>query len=243
MLVAANPLIQIIPGLMIWTIVAFAITLWVLKRYAFGPVQKLIDDRRDRIRQSIEEADRAREEARRLLEEHRALIGQAKGQAEEILAEARKVADAQRERLRGELEEDRQRRLDETQRQIEQATAQALGDIRREVASLSLLAAEKITRKTLTDADQQRLIDEALSEIDRGVALTRDDPNVNRAVIGFCSYAWSLMLRAHILVEAGRLDEAKVAYVTGGEVAARNGDLQTKKEIEVFLRRLDARAR
>ena len=166
MLGATNPLIQIIPGLMIWTIVSFAITLWVLKRYAFGPVQKLIDDRRDRIRQSIEEADRAREEARRLLEEHRALIGQAKGQAEEILAEARKVADAQRERLRGELEEDRQRRLDETQRQIEQATAQALGEIRREVASLSLLAAEKITRKTLTDADQQRLIDEALSEID-----------------------------------------------------------------------------
>src|SRR3954465_12483315 len=105
MLVAANPLIQVIPGLMIWTIVSFAITLWVLKRYAFGPVQKLIDDRRDRIRQSIEEADRAREEARSLLEEHRALIGQAKNQAEEILAEARKIADAQRERMRGEVEE------------------------------------------------------------------------------------------------------------------------------------------
>lgn len=166
MLVAANPLIEVIPGLMIWTIVAFAITLWVLKRYAFGPVQKLIDDRRDRIRQSIEEADRAREEARGLLEEHRALIGQAKGQAEEILAEARKVADTQRERLRGEIEEDRQRRLAETERQIEQATQQALGEIRREVASLSLLAAEKITRKSLTDADQKRLIDEALAEID-----------------------------------------------------------------------------
>ena len=166
MLVAANPLIQVIPGLMIWTIVSFAITLWVLKRYAFGPVQKLIDDRRDRIRQSIEEADRAREEARSLLEEHRALINQAKGQAEDILAEARKVADAQRERVRGELEEDRQRRLEETQRQIDQATAQALGEIRREVGALAALAAEKITRKALTDADKQRLIDEALSEID-----------------------------------------------------------------------------
>src|SRR5439155_26462636 len=166
MLVAANPLIQVIPGLMIWTIVSFAITLWVLKRYAFGPVQKLIDDRRDRIRRSIEEADRAREEARSVLEEHRALIGQARSQAEAILAEAWKVADAQRERLRGEIEVDRQRRLAETERQIGQATAQALGEIRREVASLSLLAAEKITRKTLTDADQQRLIDEALSEID-----------------------------------------------------------------------------
>jgi F-type H+-transporting ATPase subunit b len=166
MLVAANPLIEIIPGLMIWTIVAFAITLWVLKRYAFGPIQKLIDDRRDRIRQSIEEADRAREEARSLLEEHRALIGQAKNQAEEILAEARKVADAQRERQRGELDEDRQRRLDETLRQIDQARVQALGDIRRQVGELAALATEKITRKTLTDADQQRLIDEALAEID-----------------------------------------------------------------------------
>jgi F-type H+-transporting ATPase subunit b len=166
MLVAANPLIEVIPGLMIWTIVAFAITLWVLKRYAFGPVQKLIDDRRDRIRQSIDEADHAREEARSLLEEHRALIGQAKSEAEEILAEARKIADSQRERMRTEVEEDRQRRLEETQRQIDQATAQALGEIRREVAELSLLAAEKITRKTLTDADQQRLIDEALADID-----------------------------------------------------------------------------
>ena len=166
MLVAANPLIKIIPGLMIWTLVAFAITFFVLKRYAFGPIQKLIDDRRESIRQSIEEADRAREEARSLLDEHRALIGQAKSEAESILSETRKVADAQRERMREETEEDRQRRLEETRRQIEQATAQALNEIRAEVATLSLLAAEKITRKTLTTDDQRRLIDEALAEID-----------------------------------------------------------------------------
>jgi F-type H+-transporting ATPase subunit b len=166
MLVAANPLIEIIPGLMVWTIVAFAICFFVLKRYAFGPVQKVIDDRRDRIRESIEEADRAREEARNLLEEHRKLIGQAKSEAEGILSEARKIADSQRERMRVEIEEDRQRRLEETTRQIEQATQQALGEIRREVAALSVIAAEKITRKSLTDDDQRRLIDEALSEID-----------------------------------------------------------------------------
>jgi F-type H+-transporting ATPase subunit b len=166
MLVGANPLIEVVPGLMVWTLVAFGITLWVLKRYAFGPVQKIIDDRRDRIRASVEEADRVRDEARKLLEEHRALIGQAKSQAEEILSEARKVGDAQRERMRQEIEGDRQRRLEETERQIEQATQQALGKIREEVGSLSLLAAEKITRKSLTNADQQRLIDEALAEID-----------------------------------------------------------------------------
>jgi F-type H+-transporting ATPase subunit b len=138
----------------------------VLRRYAFGPIQKLIDQRRDYIRDSIQQADNAREEARTLLEEHRRLVGQAKTEAEGILAEARKISDSQRERMRTEIEDDRQRRLEETTRQIEQATQQALGEIRREVASLSLIAAEKITRKSLTDDDQRRLIDEALSEID-----------------------------------------------------------------------------
>ena len=165
-MLAANPLIQVIPGLMIWTLVSFGITLWVLKRYAFGPIQKLIDDRRDRIRHSIEEADRARDLSRDLLEEHRALVGEAKGEAEEILSEARRVAESQRERVRVETEEDRQRRLEETRRQIDQATAQAIGQIRDEVGKLSMLAAEKVTRKTLTEDDQRRLIDEALSEID-----------------------------------------------------------------------------
>jgi len=165
-MLAANPLIQVTPGLMIWTIICFGITFFVLRKYAFGPIQQMIDARRERIEQAITEADNAREEARNLLEEHRKLIGQAKAESEEILAEARRIADAQRERVREETEEDRQRRLEETRRQIEQATAQALGAIRDEVGKLSLLAAEKITRKSLTDKDQQRLIDEALAEID-----------------------------------------------------------------------------
>ena len=165
-MLASNPLIQVTPGLMIWTIVCFLITFYVLRKYAFGPIQSMIDTRRERIQNALDEADHAREEARNLLEQHRKLIGQAKSDAEEILGEARRVADAQRERVREETEEDRQRRLEETRRQIEQATHQALGQIRNEVGKLSLAAAEKITRKSLTDADQQRLIDEALAEID-----------------------------------------------------------------------------
>ena len=165
-MLAANPLIQVTPGLMIWTIVCFLVVLFVLKRYAFGPIQQMIDTRRERIQSALDEADHARAEARDLLEEHRKLIGQAKSESEEILSEARRIAEAQRERVKVETEEDRQRRLEETRRQIEQATQQALAQIRDEVGKLSLLAAEKITRKSLTGADQQRLIDEALAEID-----------------------------------------------------------------------------
>lgn len=165
-MLASNPLIQVTPGLMIWTIVCFLATFVFLKKFAFGRVQAMIDARREHIQTALGDADRARDEARTLLEEHRKLIGQAKSESEEILSEARRVGDAQRERVRAETEEDRQRRLEETRRQIEQATQQALGQIRDEVGKLSLAAAEKITRKTLTGADQQRLIDEALAEID-----------------------------------------------------------------------------
>ena len=166
---AANALISVTPGLMIWTIVCFLIALWVLKRYAFGPIQKMIDDRRERIRRSIEEAEEARAEARRILEEHRKLIGQAKGDAEQILAEARRVADAQRERVKEETEADRQRRLEETRRQIEAETHRALGQIRAEVADLSLIAAEKATRRSFADEDHRRLIEEAVGELDLSV--------------------------------------------------------------------------
>ena len=166
MVVAASGLIKVVPGLMIWTIVCFLITLFVLSRYAFGPIQKMIDERRERIRRSIEEAEEARAEARRLLEEHRSLIGQARGQAEEILGEARRVAEAQRQRVKEETEADRQRRLEETRRQIEAETQRALGQIRAEVAELTLVAASKVTGKVLGDDDHRRLIEEAISGLD-----------------------------------------------------------------------------
>jgi F-type H+-transporting ATPase subunit b len=171
---ATNPLIQVTPGLMIWTIVCFLITLFVLRRYAFGPIQEAIDQRRERIRQSLEEADKAREEARSLLEQHRQLIGRAKTDAEEILAEARRVADANERRMRDELEADRQRRLEETRKQIEAETRRALEQIRLEVVDLSLLAATKVTGKALDDADHRRLIDEAVADLDFSVLEKND---------------------------------------------------------------------
>jgi len=174
LVLGANALIKVTPGLMIWTIVCFLIALFVLKRFAFGPIQKAIDDRRERIRQSIEEADRAREEARNLLEEHRKLLGRAKSDAEEILAEARKQSDAQRERVREETEVDRQRRLEETKKQIDAETHRALEQIRAEVADLTLIATAKVTGKVLDRDDQKKLIEDAISELDFTV-LERND--------------------------------------------------------------------
>jgi F-type H+-transporting ATPase subunit b len=168
-LVAANPLIEARVGLMVWTLVCFAITFFVLRKFAFGPVQKIIDERRQRIRQALDEADNARAEARRLLEEHRSMMQQARGDAEQILSEARRIAESQAERMRGELEADRQRRLEEKTKQIEAETRRALEQIRAEVAELTLVATGKVTGKVLTGDDHRRLIDEAISELDFSV--------------------------------------------------------------------------
>ena len=162
----ASGLIEVVPGLMIWTLIAFAITFFVLKRFAFGPLQKTIDERRDRIRAAVDEADNAREEARELLEQHRQLIADAKGDAADILADARKVADAQIERVKKEAEVERERRLDETRRQIDSETKRSLDMIRSEVADLTLEATARVTGKVLDAEDQRRLIDEAISELD-----------------------------------------------------------------------------
>jgi F-type H+-transporting ATPase subunit b len=166
LLAASSPLTKIVPGLMIWTLIFFGVTFYVLKRFAFGRIQQAIDERREKIRRSIAEAEEARSEARRLLEEHRALIGQARGQAEQILAEARKVAESMARRVKEETEADRHRRLEETKRQIEAETQRALHQIRAEVADLTLLATAKVTGKVLDDSDHKRLIEDAISDLD-----------------------------------------------------------------------------
>jgi len=165
-MLASNALIQVTPGLMIWTIIAFFITFYVLKRYAFGPIQKTIDERRERIARSIEEADHARDEARNLLEEHKKLMQEARGEAESIIAEARKTRESMETRMREETEAERQRRLEETKREIQAETARALEQIRSEVADLTLEATSIVVGRKL-DADRDReLISEAIGSLD-----------------------------------------------------------------------------
>ena len=136
-------LIEVVPGLMIWTLICFGIAFFVLRKYAFGPIQKTIDDRRERIRKAVEEADNARNEARQLLEQNRAILAQARSESADILAETRKVAEAQIARAKQDAETERQRRLEDTRKQIEAETVRAIGQIRSEVADLTIEATER----------------------------------------------------------------------------------------------------
>jgi F-type H+-transporting ATPase subunit b len=153
-------------GLMIWTAVVFLISLYILRRAVFPRIATALDSRATAISNEIDHAADVRKEAEKVLDEYRERLKQARAQSEEIVQRARQSAEAhEREgKDRGkELITEAQHRAE---REIEVATRRALDDLRREVANLTVMAAEKVTRKTLGEADQRRLVEEALGELD-----------------------------------------------------------------------------
>jgi F-type H+-transporting ATPase subunit b len=153
-------------GLMIWTIVLFLFTMWVLSKVAFPRIQEALDKRAKVIAESIDAAERQRKESDELLAEYRSRLAEAREQADEIMARARKAADTAENEATAAGREKRDELVAQAQRDIEAETRRSLDSIRREVADLTVLATEKVTRKTLTEADQKRLVEEALGEVD-----------------------------------------------------------------------------
>jgi F-type H+-transporting ATPase subunit b len=153
-------------GLMIWTLLVFGITMYVLSKVAFPRIQEALDKRANLIRDSIDEAEKTRSEANEILQEYRARLKEAREQADDIIARARKTAESTTTQATEEGREKREELLAAARRDIEAETRRSLERIRKEVADLTVLTTEKVTRKSLDGDDQKRLIDEALAEVD-----------------------------------------------------------------------------
>jgi F-type H+-transporting ATPase subunit b len=153
-------------GLMVWTLLVFAISGYLLKKYAFPQIAEALDKRQRIIEDSLDTAAKTREEAETLLEEYRERLAAAREQAEAILARARKAAETTEQETLAEAKKRREELLAQTKRDIETETRRAIQDIRNEVADLTILATEKITRKTLTEKDQRKLVEDTLAELD-----------------------------------------------------------------------------
>jgi F-type H+-transporting ATPase subunit b len=153
-------------GLMVWTLVAFGVTMYVLAKLAFPRIAEALDKRTRAIEESIDTAERTKVEAEELLQEYRERLKEARVQAEEIVARARKAAEVHERDSLEKARESREELMAQTRRDIEAETRRAIQEIRNEVADLTVLATEKVTRKSLSDDDQRRLVEEALSEVD-----------------------------------------------------------------------------
>ena len=153
-------------GLMIWTLVLFLITMWVLSKVAFPKIQEALDKRAATIAESIDAAERQRKESDELLAEYRARLAEAREQADDIMARARKAGETAEAEATTAGKEKREELVEAAKRDIEAETRRSLDQIRQEVADLTVLATERVTRKSLTAEDQKRLVEEALSEVD-----------------------------------------------------------------------------
>lgn len=151
---------------MIWTIVVFLITLLILKKFVFGPVGEAIEKRRASISASIEEAESSRDEAVKLLDEYKAQLAQARREADELREAGRREGERQKTEIVGQAQEQRERIVSDTQTQIDAQAQAAVAGIRDDVVVLALTAAEKVTKKSLSDDDHRKLVEEALAEAD-----------------------------------------------------------------------------
>jgi F-type H+-transporting ATPase subunit b len=153
-------------GLMIWTLLVFGITMVLLSKLAFPRISDALERRKRGIEESIDTAERTRHEADEILTEYRERLKEARAQAEEIVQRARQTADTHEHESKERGQEILAEASERAQREIEAASKRALDDIRREVADLTVLATEKVTRKALDADDQKRLVEEALGELD-----------------------------------------------------------------------------
>jgi F-type H+-transporting ATPase subunit b len=163
---SSNFLVSPDVGLMIWTVLAFLVAFFVLRKWAWPAITEALDKRQRAIEESIDTAERARAESAALLEEYRARLREARAQAEEIIARARKAGEVHGRETVEEARAKREELMEQTRRDIEAETRRAIQEIRAEVADLTILATEKVTRKSLDDVDQKRLVEEALGELD-----------------------------------------------------------------------------
>jgi len=153
-------------GLMIWTVIAFLLTMWVLSKAAFPRIRAMLEERAEKINADIDAAAKQRQEADELLEEYRARLKEAREQAEDIVTRAKKSGESQKADSIEEGRAKREELLASAKKDIEAETRRSLEQIRKEIADLTVLATERVTRKSLSDDDQKRLVDEALSEVD-----------------------------------------------------------------------------
>jgi F-type H+-transporting ATPase subunit b len=153
-------------GLMIWTLLLFVISMYILAKLAFPRISEALDKRQKAIEESIDVAERTRAQAEELLAEYRERLKEARSQADRIVDRARKAGEMHERDAQEEAKARREQMMEQTRRDIETETRRAIQEIRREVADLTVLATEKVTRKTLNEDDQRRLVEDALSELD-----------------------------------------------------------------------------
>jgi F-type H+-transporting ATPase subunit b len=161
-----NPLVQLDPGLYIWTIATFLVLLTLLAKFAWGPLLKALEERQAQIRKSLDDAQQARQELERVQHESAQLVARARVDADAIVSQGRSDAERLRQELRDTARAEAAAILRNAEKQIELQTLQAVRQIRTEAVDLSVMIAEKLIGRHLSKDDNERLIAQTIDQFD-----------------------------------------------------------------------------
>jgi F-type H+-transporting ATPase subunit b len=161
-----NPLVQVDPGLFIWTIVTFLVLLAALAKFAWRPLLDALETRQNAIRKSLDDAQLAKQELERLNAESSQIIAKARAEADAVITQSRSDGDRLREEIRQKARAEAEHIVKNAERQIQLETTRAIEQIRHEAVDLSVMIASKIIQRNLSKEDNARLIDEALKQVD-----------------------------------------------------------------------------
>jgi F-type H+-transporting ATPase subunit b len=162
---AKPSLLALQSGMMVWTLFVFLVLLFILYRFAFGPITAAVRSREQALEEAIAMAKRDREEAARLLDEHRQQIEAARGEAQRFIAEGRAAAESMRSQMLDVTRAQQQELLERARRDIEAEKTKAIDELRREAIDLAIAGAGKVIEKNLDDAGNRKLVESYLSTI------------------------------------------------------------------------------
>ena len=161
-----NPLVQLDPGLYIWTIVVFLVLLALLGKFAWRPLLEALDARQESIRRSLDDAAKAKQELERLQVESQRILAEARAEADTIVARTREDAARLRDELRAKAQQESATIVKNAQKQIELETARALQQLRHEAVDLSVAIASKLLQRNVSKEDNERLIEDTFRQLE-----------------------------------------------------------------------------
>ena len=158
-------LLDVNPGLAIWTTISFFVVFFLLKFFAWGPISQALDARAEKIHSDIDRAESIRSEAEQKLAEYMEKLEGLKAEGQDILAEAKKQADAMKSEIVEAAKKEAESMKEKSKQELKLATDQALETIHKEVSDLSVSIAARILGRDIKAADHSKLIEESLKQV------------------------------------------------------------------------------
>ncbi len=160
-----NLLTQVTPGLYIWTIITFLLLFYVLAKFAWKPLLKMLEERENLIKSSLDDAEKARQELEKINSESEVIISQARSEAQSILSDGKAAAEKIKDDTIAKAKDEASKIREDAKHQIQVEKDKAITDIKKEVVDLSISVAEKLINKNISEQDNSSLIEESLKKI------------------------------------------------------------------------------